>query len=215
MLRKRKKFFKKWKLIFGAVILFFVLCISVEAFCGILVLFMCSTVSFVIARLAYHCVMKHKMEYKTAYKYYMEVRRRLFSMGYNVNSIFQDDEQFVISLNSTLVRMAYEKDSFTSIDIATAIMHRIVDVKDTEEFVYDVFLCVMDKLLAPRKYKVSYDENIFVIEAEVEAMKKADFEAYVNKIGIQNFVKILKIMHDAYVSIDNPYLSVLYECASR
>ena len=215
MLRKRKKFVKKWMLILCAVILITALCISMETFLSTLMLITGGVFLCFIACFVYDCVKSKKMELKVAYKYYREVRRRLFGMGYNVNCIFQDEEDFVRRLNDNLIFLTYGKKSLTSIDIATAIMHRIIDVDDTEDFVFDVFLCVMDKLMAPKRYKVSYNNSIFVIEAVMEEMKKADFEEYINDVGIENFMKALKERHDKHPYVVNKYLWFFYENASR
>lgn len=210
MLRKHEKFVKRWMLILCAVILVAALCISVETFMVTLVVMLGGVGLVAIAYYVYDYVTETKMDLKTAYKYYREIRRRLFGMGYNVNSIFQDPENFVRRLNHTLITMAGSENMLTSIDIATAIMYLIVDVDDGEDFVFDVFLCVMDKLMAPRRYKVSSDNHIFTIEGLGEAMKKADFEEYINDVGMQNFMKTLKERHDIDPSWNNPYLWFFY-----
>ena len=49
----------------------------------------------------------------------------------------------------------------------------------------------------------------------MEEMKKADFEEYINDVGIENFMKALKERHDKHPYVVNKYLWFFYENASR
>ena len=214
MLRKREKFIKKWMLMLCVAVIVLALFVSVEAF----LLTLLSVVGVVLlAHIEWYvldCIMMQKSEFKGASKFYREVRRRLFFMGYDVNKIFKDSDEFILTLNRHLLNMTDDAHKITSIDIATAIIYSIVAVDDDEEFLFDVFLCVMDKIMSPAIYKVSIEKDIFEIERVFTSMDQADIEAYIFKVGVKEFMKSLK---EAYVneqSINSMYLWRIYNDAS-
>ena len=213
MLRKRKKFIKAWMLFYWAVVAIVFALISIDVLRIAFAIVMGVLCVAIIVLFIYECVTINKSKYKTACKYFLAVRRRLFCMGYNVIDIFGDSEEYVSSLNYRLLQMTEGKNELTSIDVATAIIHSIVAENDGKEFIYDVFRCVKDNITYPRRYRVSYTKDVFVIEDVVNVMEKPDFETYINCVGVQDFKEFLKNMYTNDPSLKNPYLWYVYNNA--
>ena len=213
MLRKREKFIKNWMPIYFVVAAIVIMSIGFDVF------FLAAyfTVAFAFfAFLGYYFYNRMKLEksrFKTAYRYYLNVRTRLLFKGYNVKQIFRDPEGYVSSLNYRLLQMTKGENELTSIDIATAIIHSIVAEDDEKEFMFDVFSCVKDMLKAPKKYRVSFAKDGFVIEDVIDLMEKADIDKYIRDVGAYDFMEYLKNMFVNDPSLCNKYLWYAYENA--
>lgn len=213
MLRKREKFIKAWMLVYWMVAALVVALVSIDVLILVLAILLSVLCIAVIVMFIYEYITINKSKYKTACKYYLMTRRRLFFMGYKVKKIFGDSEEYVFSLNHRLLQLTEGKTEYTSIDVATAIIHSIVAENDGKEFIFDVFRCVMDNITYPRRYRVSFTEDVFVIEDVLDLMEKPDLETYINCVGVQEFKDFLKNMYNNDPSVKNPYLWYVYSNA--
>lgn len=212
MFRKREKYFKKWMLIFCMLLLAVIIFVGgFEAFIDTLVILIWMVLILGIGYYIQDYIVFKKTEYKIAYVFYRQIKERLFWAGYNVNKIFGDPDEFVKKLNHSLVQITKGWNTLTSIDIATAIIHCIVAEDDTEEFMLDVFLTIMEMLMRPKRYIVSTDNGILTIEGMREKMKEADIRKYISGMGALNFMLFLKVMYIDDLSLNNMYLWYIYE----
>lgn len=210
MLRKREKFIKAWMLKLFILVAIAIIMWDFKAFVIMMTGLVCIGIAISVVYFICGKIKSKNVKYLTAYQLYREIRRRLFFMGYDVRKIFGDEDEVINSLNYRLVRISGEDNIITSVDIATAIMHAIVSVDDEEDFIFNMFLCVMDKLMAPRRYKVTVDEDNFTVFETGNAMERANIEKYIMDMGIKKFSAFLKEMYVADTSLRNTDLWYIY-----